>query len=128
MSFADSRKLANVAPVLKKEDLFDKSNNRPVSILLFLSKLYEKLIYNQFFYYSNSFLSNILCSFQKAHSSQHALSKLLQSWQQVLDNRGIIGTILMDLPKAYDCLPHNLYIAKLECYGVVKTSLRLLLA
>ena len=34
MSFADSRKLANVAPVLKKEDLFDKSNNRPVSILM----------------------------------------------------------------------------------------------
>ena len=77
--------------------------------------------------YSNSFLNNILCGFRKAHSTQHALFKLLQSWQQVLDNGGFTGTILMDLSKAYDCIPHNLLTAKLECYGVAKASLRLLL-
>ena len=33
----------------------------------------------------------------------------------------------MDLSKVYDCIPHNLLIAKLECYGVDKASLRLLL-
>ena len=49
------------------------------------------------------------------------------SWQQVLDNGGFIGTILMDLSKAYDCIRYNLLIAKLECYGVDKASLRLLL-
>ena len=98
--FADSLKLANVAPVFKKEDPFDKSNYKPVSILPLLSKLYEKVIYNQLSYYSESFLNNILCGFQKAHSMQHALLKLLQSWQQVLDNGGFIGTILMDLSKA----------------------------
>ena len=114
--FADSLKLANVAPVFKKEDPFDKSNYKPVSILPLLSKLYEKVIYNQMSYYSESFLNNILCGFQKAHSTQHAMFKLLQSWQQVLDNGGFIGTILMDLSKAYDCIPHNLLIAKLELF------------
>ena len=111
----------------KKEDPFDKSNYRPVSILPLLSKVYEKVIYNQLSDYSESFLNNILCGFQKAHSMQHALLKLLQSWQQVLDNGGFIGTILMDLSKAYDCIRYNLLIAKLECYGVDKASLRLLL-
>ena len=98
-----------------------------MSILPLLSKVYEKVIYNQLSDYSESFLNNILCGFQKAHSMQHALLKLLQSWQQVLDNGGFIGTILMDLLKAYDCIPHNLLTAKLECYGVDKTSSRLLL-
>ena len=89
--------------------------------------MYEKVIYNQLSDYSESFLNNMQCAFRKAHSTQHALFKLLQSWQQVLDNGGFIGTILMDLSKAYDCIPHNLLIAKLECYGVDKASLRLLL-
>ena len=77
--FPDSLKLANVAPVFKKEDLFDKCNYRPVSILPLLSKVHEKVIYNQLCDYSESFLNNIICGFRKAHSTQHALFKLLQS-------------------------------------------------
>ena len=99
-----------------------------MSILPLLSKVYEKVIYNQLSHYSDSFLNNILCDFRKAHSTQHALLKLLQSWQQVLDNGGSIDTILMDLSKVYDCIPLNLLIAKLECCGADKASLRLLLA
>jgi len=125
--FPDSLKLANVTPVFKKEDPLDKSNYRPVSILPLLSKMYERVIYNQLSDYGDTFLNNILCGFRKAHSTQHALFKLLQSWQTVLDNGGFVGTILMDLSKAYDCIPHDLLIAKLECYGIDKASLTLVL-
>ena len=44
-----------------------------------------------------------------------------------LDNSDFIGAILMDLFKAYDCLPHDLITAKLEAYGLSKNSLKLLL-
>jgi len=98
-----------------------------VSILPLLSKVYERVIYNQLSDYADTFLNNILCGFRKAHSTQHALFKLLQSWQTVLDNGGFVGTILMDLSKAYDCIPHDLLIAKLECYGIDKASLTLVL-
>ena len=39
---------------------------------------------------------------------------------------GFIGTILLDLSKAYDCLPHQLLIAKLAAYGSDITSLHLM--
>ena len=73
------------------------------------------------------FLNKLLCGFRKAHSTQHALFKLLYSWQKELDNSGFIGIILMDLSKAYNCLPHDLIIAKFEAYDVHINSRKLLL-
>ena len=72
------------------------------------------------------FLSQILCGFRKAHSTQHAIFRLLQSWQRELDESGYLGTILMDLTKAYDCIAHELLITKLEAYGLHKNSLNLI--
>ena len=89
--------------------------------------MFEQVIYNQLGKYMDLFLNKLLCGFRKAHSTQHALFKLLQRWQNELDNSGLMGTILMDLLKAYDCLPHDLIIAKFEAYGLSKSSLSLLL-
>ena len=50
----------------------------------------------------------------------------MQAWQEELDKSGFEETILMDLPKAYDCLPHDLLVAKLEAYGVGKDELNLI--
>ena len=74
-----------------------------------------------------SFLSSILCGFRKAYNTQHPLFKLLHSWRKELDQKRFVGTVLMDLSKAYDCIPHDLLIAKLECYGIDKIILSLLL-
>ena len=71
-------------------------------------------MYDQHYGYAETFLNRLLCGFRKAHSTQHALSRLLQKWQKELDSSGIIGTMLMDLSKAYDHLPHDLIMAKLE--------------
>ena len=38
-----------------------------------------------------------------------------------------MSTNLMDLSKAYDCISHELVIAKLECYGLDEISLKLIL-
>ena len=125
--FPITLKNANVTPVHKKDDPTDKTNFRPISVLPLLSKVFERVIYNQLGKYMDTFLNKLLCGFRKAHSTQHALFKLLQQWQNELDNSGLVGTILMDLSKAYDCLPHDLIIAKFEAYGLSKSSLSLLL-
>ena len=61
------------------------------------------------------------------HSTQHALFKLLQLWQKDIDSHGVVGTILIDLLKAYDYISHKLLIAKLHSYGVTKNGLKLIL-
>ena len=68
-SFPDSLKCANVRPVYKKVDPFDKKKYRLVSILPILSKVYEKVIYEQASNYSEPFFNEIFCGFRKAHST-----------------------------------------------------------
>ena len=125
--FPDTLKLSDITPVFKKLDPSDKANYRPVSILPLVSKLFEKIMYDHLYEYIEHFLNQLLCGFRKAHSTQHALFRLLQKWQKELDSGGFIGTILMDVSKAYDCLPHDLLIAKLEAYGLDNDSPNLLL-
>ena len=72
-------------------------------------------------------MSSILCGFPNTQNTQHALFKLLHSWQKELVKKGFVDTILMDLLKAYDCIPHDLLMAKLECYGIDKIILSLIL-
>ena len=107
-------------PAHKKKNPTDKTNYRPVSTLPLLSKVFEKVMYIQLYDYMESFLNQLLCGFRKAHSTQHALFRLIQSWQKELDQSGFVGTIMIDLSKAYDCLPHDLMVAKLETYGISK--------
>ena len=66
----------------------------------------------------DTFLNKLLYGFRKARSIQHALFKLLQRWQKELDNSGLVGTVLMDLSKAYYFLPQDLIIAKFEACGL----------
>ena len=52
--------------------------------------------------------------------------RVIEKWKKCLDNSGMVGTVLMDLSKAYDCLPHDLLIAKLEAYVFELNSLKLM--
>ena len=109
-------KVADVIPVLKK-DPNNKANYRPISLLPIISKIFERILLEQIQKFSKKMLSPILCCFRKGHSTQHALLNLLKNWQKNLDKSGVIGTVPMDLSKAYDCLPHDLPIAKLAASG-----------
>ena len=109
--------VADVIPVFKKEDPNNKANYRPISLLPIISKIFERVLFEQIEKFSEKILSPKLCGFRKGHSTQHALLNLLKNWQKTLDKSGVIGTVLMDLSKAYDCLPHDLLIAKLVAYG-----------
>ena len=82
-------------------------------------------MYEQLYEYLNNYLNDLFCDFRKAHSTQHVFSRLIQSLKKELDNSGLVGATPMDLSKSYDCLPHDLLIAKFEAYALDKPSLNL---
>ena len=93
--YPESLKLSDIVPVYKKKYPTDKSNFRPISILALLSKLFEKVIFDQLSNYMKKFLNSLLCGFRKAHSTQLALFRLLQAWQKEHDQHRFASTILI---------------------------------
>ena len=51
---------------------------------------------------------------------------LIETMRKTLDRKGLPGVILMDLSKAFDCMPHDLQIAKSKAYGFGLQGLRLI--
>ena len=124
--FPEKLKLADVSPVFKNGDATVKKNFRPISVLSSLSKVFERLLLKQILPFIEKRLSSILWSFKKGHSTQHALFQVIEMIRRCVDKGGVTAMVLMDLSKAYDCLPHDLLIAKLEAYGFGIDSLKLI--
>ena len=103
-----------------------KIGYRLVSILSNISKIYERCIYDQIQLFFDSLLSKYKCGFRRGDNAQHCLITLIEKWKKSVDNGGAFGPLPTDLTKAFDCLPQELLIAKLDAYGFDKSSLKLI--
>ena len=78
----------------------------------------------------SDFFENILpkfqCGFRKGYGAHHCLLMMLETWKQATDNNKAFGALLTDLSKTFDCLSHDLLIAKLHAYGLDLASLKIL--
>ena len=117
--FPDAAKVASVSPIDKKTDHKNKiSIFRPVSVLNTFSKVYEIIIKNHLVSIMNNHFSPYIAAYRQNYSCQHVLLRLIEEWRLKLDNDYVAGGVLMDLSKAFDCIPHDLLIAKLLAYKI----------
>ena len=125
--FPDNAKIASVVPVDKgKPDKFDVFIYRPISILNAFSNMYEKVIKNQLVPYFDKYFSSFVSAYRKSYSTQQVSIRLLEEWRNKLDKNFIVGAVLMDLSKAFHCIPHSLIIAELATYGIERETLTLI--
>ena len=119
-------KEAKIIPLPKdKNKTFNGPNSRPISILPLLSKIMEKIVFKQVMdYFSNN---NLLSSFQHAyregHSTSTALLQMSDDWLACLDNKKLVGAVMLDFSAAFDVIDHTLLVNKLKCYGFTSNAL-----
>ena len=125
-TYPSSLKNADITPIHKEKEKTLKKNYRPVSILPILSKIYEGTMNEQMTSYIEKYLSPYIFGYRKGHGTQHCLLAMIEMWRKALDETKVAGAILTDLSKAFDCLSHDLLIAKFEAYGFEKSALKLI--
>ena len=82
-----------------------------------MSKIYERCIHNSLSSYAETKLSNSISPYNKSYSSNHVLLRLIENCKNYWDNKDFVGTVLMDLSKAFDCIAHDLLDKKLHLKG-----------
>ena len=71
-------------------------------------------------------LSIFQCGFRKKYSTLHVLIAMIEKGRKILDKGGTFGVLITDLSKAFDCMTHDLLIAKLHALNVDMNALNLI--
>ena len=111
-------KLARVTP---KSDI---KNYRPDFVIPVVSKVLEKLVYNQLHHYlnDNKLLSSCQSGFRSLHSTFTALLEATNSWSVNIDNGLMNGVVFIDLKKAFNTIDHEITLRKMSYFGADQAS------
>ena len=79
--------------------------------------MYEKALKNMLVEKRNEHFSPFVAAYRENYNTQHLLIRLLEEWRLYHENNYFVGAVMTDLSKAFDCISHDLLIAKIEAYG-----------
>ena len=119
-TFPNRFKHADVIPLYKKGPREHIENYRPISILPVFSKVFEKLMKKFLLAYltSKNILSEHQFGFRKGLSTFDALNLITSDIFSTLDSHKSAIGVFVDFQKAFDTVPHELLLRKLNHYGI----------
>ena len=112
--------MAEVIPLYKGKELDQVINYRPISLLITISKVLEKIVYTWVYKFlqNNKILYNSQYGFRSEHSCEQATLELIGKVIQAKDKDMHAAALFLDLSKAFDTLNHEVLLKKLERYGI----------
>ena len=111
-------KRANITPVFKKDDPTLSCNYRPISLLCVLSKVLERCVHGHSYHHLAPLIYKMQHGFMRGKSTT---TQLLEVYHNILENVAggeEVDVIYLDLTKAFDKVPHNTLLKKLESSGI----------
>ena len=117
--------MAKVFPLYNKNDRTEAQNYRPISVLPAISKICERVVYDQLYHYlnSNSLLSKSQSGFRSLNSTVTAMFHLTNDWYLNIDKGENYLTVLLDLAKAFDTVSNETLLKKLKLYDLEGVTL-----
>lgn len=112
-TFPSSWKYAKIIPVPKTSN-----ENRPIAILPYLSKAFEKLVHKQMLQHvlDKGLLTSFQSGFRPQHSCVTALADVIEDIRCKTDADQVTFLVLLDHSKAFDTVHHDTLCAKLRYF------------
>uniref|UniRef100_A0A1B6MQ42 Reverse transcriptase domain-containing protein n=1 Tax=Graphocephala atropunctata TaxID=36148 RepID=A0A1B6MQ42_9HEMI len=128
--FPHCLKVTVTVPIYKKGDRTHINNYRPIALVPVISKIVESIIKCQIEYYfeQNHLLLSAQFGFRRNLSTVKAVENMVSYIYQSFENKEEVSAILLDLSKAFDTVPHQELIRKLNYYGVEGNELSLFIS
>ena len=119
-------KIAKVVPISKGGDETNPNNYRPISLLSVFSKIHERIAASElkFFLLDNEIINLNQFGFQQNNSTFHPMMHLLDTVGDAINENEYTLAIFCDLSRAFDMVPIDLLLKKLESNGIRGTSLK----